>query len=37
MPAATIERDDTVDHVVDLDDVAGLLVGLATAPRLSPG
>lgn len=29
MPSATIARDDAVDHVVDLGDVAGLLVALA--------
>jgi hypothetical protein len=38
MPRAAIARDDAVDHVVALDDVAGLLaslVGAATveAPR----
>ncbi|HEX6020365.1 MAG TPA: chemotaxis protein CheB [Solirubrobacter sp.] len=28
MPLAAVERDDTVDHIVGLDEVAGLLVAL---------
>jgi two-component system chemotaxis response regulator CheB len=30
MPSATITRDSAIDHVVDLDDVSGLLVRLVT-------
>lgn len=38
MPSATIARDHTIDHVVDLDAVAPLLAALATAPELpAPG
>jgi two-component system chemotaxis response regulator CheB len=33
MPRATIERDHAVDHVVALDDIAGLLLVLTSAPR----
>jgi two-component system chemotaxis response regulator CheB len=34
MPQATLDRDHLVDHVVPLDEVAALLVGLSTAPTL---
>jgi hypothetical protein len=34
MPAAAIARDDVVDHVVALDDVAALLALLVGAPTL---
>jgi two-component system chemotaxis response regulator CheB len=34
MPQATIDRGDTVDHVIALDDVAALLIALVTAPSL---
>lgn len=34
MPQATIDRDDAVDHVVPLDDIAELLLALTTAPLL---
>jgi two-component system chemotaxis response regulator CheB len=37
MPSATIDRDNAVDHVVPLDDIAELLVALVSAPRLDPG
>ena len=38
MPKATIGRDSIVNHVLPLDDVAGLLLTLATAPLISqPG
>ena len=33
MPRATIERDNAVDHVVPLDELAGVLVELLAAPR----
>lgn len=33
MPRATIDRDSAIDHVLPLDEVAGLLLALATAPR----
>ena len=36
MPRATIDRDDAVDHVVDLDDIAALLIALCTTPVVSP-
>lgn len=32
MPRATFERDDIVDHVVALDELARILTGLVTAP-----
>ena len=35
MPQATIDRDDAVDHVVPLDDIAELLRALTTAPVLT--
>jgi two-component system chemotaxis response regulator CheB len=35
MPQATLDRGHLVDHVVPLDEVAALLVGLSTAP--APG
>ncbi|GAA2213763.1 chemotaxis protein CheB [Nonomuraea monospora] len=37
MPAACIVQDETVDHVVPLDQVAPLLVGLLRRPRLGAG
>ena len=33
MPQATIDREQTVDHVVAVDDIAALLVALTIAPR----
>jgi len=30
-------RDDITDHVVPLDDLAGLLLALATAPAIEAG
>jgi two-component system, chemotaxis family, protein-glutamate methylesterase/glutaminase len=36
MPQATIDRDDAVDHVVPLDDIAALLRALVTAPGRPP-
>jgi two-component system chemotaxis response regulator CheB len=36
MPQATIDRDNAVDHVVPLDDIAALLQALTTAPLLTP-
>jgi two-component system chemotaxis response regulator CheB len=36
MPAATIARADITDHVVDLDDVAALLITIATGRRPGP-
>jgi two-component system, chemotaxis family, protein-glutamate methylesterase/glutaminase len=36
MPAAAIRRDSAVDHVVALDDVAGLLGTLASATLVEP-
>jgi two-component system chemotaxis response regulator CheB len=36
MPQAAIDRNDAVDHVVPLDDIAELLRALTTAPRLGP-
>ena len=35
MPQATIDRDDAVDHVVPLDDIAALLRTLTSAPHFS--
>jgi two-component system chemotaxis response regulator CheB len=37
MPRATMIRDDITDHVVPLDDLAGLLLALTTAPVIEPG
>lgn len=37
MPRATMIRDDVTDQVVPLDDVAALLLALATAPAIEPG
>jgi two-component system chemotaxis response regulator CheB len=34
MPQATIERDHAINHVLPLDDAAGLLLALVTAPLL---
>ena len=34
MPSATIEREQVVDHIVDLDDVAPLLLTLISTPRI---
>jgi two-component system chemotaxis response regulator CheB len=36
MPQATIDRDNAVDHVVSLGDIAALLQTLTTAPLLTP-
>jgi len=36
MPAATIERDGAIDHIVDLDGLAALLTHLAHAPIIDP-
>jgi two-component system chemotaxis response regulator CheB len=36
MPQATIDRQNAVDHVVALDDIADLLQALTTAPLLTP-
>jgi hypothetical protein len=36
MPQATIDRDDAVDYVVSLGDIAGLLQVLSTARLLTP-
>jgi two-component system, chemotaxis family, protein-glutamate methylesterase/glutaminase len=36
MPQAAIDRNDAVDHVVPLDDIAELLRALISAPRLGP-
>lgn len=36
MPRATMLRDDTTDHVVPLEDLAALLIALATAPLVEP-
>jgi two-component system, chemotaxis family, protein-glutamate methylesterase/glutaminase len=36
MPQATIDRDNTVDHVVAVDDIATLLIALTTAPAIAP-
>ena len=36
MPAATIERDSAIDHIVDLDQLAPLLLRLVTAPGVDP-
>ncbi len=36
MPQATMSRDDAVDHVVALDDLADLLQSLVTAPLIEP-
>jgi two-component system chemotaxis response regulator CheB len=36
MPQATIDRDNVLDHIVALDDVAALLQALATAPLIEP-
>lgn len=35
MPQAAIDRDDAVDHVVPLDDIAELLIAMTTAPLLA--
>lgn len=37
MPRATMIRDSITDYVVPLDDLAGLLLTLATAPMIEPG
>jgi hypothetical protein len=34
MPQATIERDDAIDHIVALDDVADLLASIVSAARI---
>ena len=36
MPRATMLRDSITDHVVPLDDLAGLLLVLTTAPLIDP-
>ncbi|HEY2637077.1 MAG TPA: chemotaxis protein CheB [Solirubrobacteraceae bacterium] len=36
MPQATIQRDDVVDHVVALDDIAGLLEPIISVARTPP-
>jgi two-component system, chemotaxis family, protein-glutamate methylesterase/glutaminase len=36
MPSATIDRDGSIDHIVDLDDLSTLLTGLVSVPVL-PG
>lgn len=36
MPRATMLRDDVTDHVVPLDDLAGLLLALITVPLIEP-
>lgn len=36
MPRATILRDDITDHVVPIEDLAGLLIALTTAPLIEP-
>ena len=36
MPQATIDRDNTIDHIVALDDVAALLQALVTTPPIEP-
>lgn len=36
MPRATMLRDSITDHVVPLDDLAGLLLALTTAPLIDP-
>jgi hypothetical protein len=36
MPQAAIDRGGVVDHVIPLDEVAGLLIALTTAPTISP-
>ena len=37
MPHATMIRDGITDHVVPLEDLAGLMLTLATAPIIEPG
>jgi CheB methylesterase len=37
MPNATMIRDNITDHVIPLDDLAGLLLALTTAPTIDPG
>ncbi|HEY0932433.1 MAG TPA: chemotaxis protein CheB [Trebonia sp.] len=37
MPGATMLRDSITDHIVPLDDLAGLLLALTTAPLIEPG
>ncbi len=37
MPGATMVRDHVTDHVVPLDDLAGLLLALTTTPAIEPG
>ena len=37
MPRATMIRDSITDHVAPLDDLAGLLLALTTAPVIEPG
>lgn len=36
MPRATMLRDDVTDHIVPLEDLAGLLLALTTAPLIEP-
>lgn len=36
MPGTTMQRDSITDHVVPLDDLAGLLLGLTTTPLIKP-
>jgi two-component system chemotaxis response regulator CheB len=36
MPGATMDRDHITDHVVPLDDLAGLLLALTTTPLIEP-
>ena len=36
MPQATIDRDDAIDHIVAVDDVAELLRALVTVPLIEP-
>ena len=36
MPQATIDRGNTIDHIVALDDVAALLQALVTTPPIEP-
>jgi hypothetical protein len=35
MPQTTIDRDDAVEHVVAMDDIAALLIALSTMPTIS--
>lgn len=37
MPRATMVRDDITDHVVPLEELAGLVLALITAPMIEPG